>query len=89
VVRDPEPVRLELTADQALVLFEWLSRMDEGDALEPLIEHWSEQLALWRLLAQLQKLLVEPFDPAYGDLLLAARDRLVADLEEPDRRRVQ
>jgi hypothetical protein len=83
----PELVRLELTADQALVLFEWLSRTDDDNALEAHIEHWSEQLALWAVLAQLQRILIEPLDPKYDELLTAARDRMVFGIAESDRRR--
>lgn len=82
-----EPVNLELSPDEALVLFEWLSRTDQDDALEPLVEHWSEQLALWAVLGKLEGVLAEPFDPSYKELLLAARERMVAEVTESDRRR--
>jgi hypothetical protein len=36
----------------------------------------SEQRALWNLCTLLERELVEPLDPNYGDLLAAARDRL-------------
>jgi hypothetical protein len=52
-----EPVHLEFTADEALVLFEWLPRTDGDKVLEPLIEHWSEQRALWAVLGQVEKTL--------------------------------
>jgi hypothetical protein len=83
------PVTLELSQDEALVLFEWLSNRGEDNALEPLIEHWSEQLVLWDLLAQLEKTLAEPFAANYGDLLTAARERLVAGIAPEDRKRVK
>jgi len=82
-------VKLELSPDEALVLFEWLSNRDGDDALQPLIEHWSEQLVLWSLLGQLEKTLAEPFDAKYGDLLTAARERLVAGIAPADRKRVK
>lgn len=82
-----EAVHLTLSADEALVLYEWLARTD--DAGEQLIEHWSEQRALWALQAELAKILVEPFDPNYQELLEAARERLVAGIAEPDRKRVK
>ena len=44
--RQRRPVTLELSPDQALVLFEWLSNRGDDEALEPLIEHWSEPLVL-------------------------------------------
>lgn len=82
-------MQIQLTPDDALVLFEWLSRRDEDDALEPTIEHWSEQLVLWSVLAQLEKTLAEPFDPSYKELLNEARERLVADIAPEDRKRVK
>ena len=71
------------------MLFEWLSKRDDDEALEPLIEHWSEQLVLWGLLGQLEKTLAEPFADNYADLLTAARERLVAGIAPEDRKRVK
>jgi hypothetical protein len=82
-------VRLHLTHDEALVLFEWLSEREDDGALDPLIEHWSEQLVLWRLQGQLEKALVEPFHPEYRELLASARERLVADIPPEDRKRAR
>lgn len=45
--REP-PVSLELTPDEALVLFDWLHRMEDEDALETLLLR-GEQAALWKL----------------------------------------
>jgi hypothetical protein len=84
-----EAVQLRLSPDEALVLFDWLSKRDDDDALDPLIEHWSEQLVLWRLLGQLEKKLVEPFHPKYSELLSAAQERLVADIPPEDRKRAR
>lgn len=69
-----EPVHLELTSDEALVLFEFLSRFDDEGTLT--IQDQAEQRALWNLHGLLQKQLVEPFDPNYKALLAAAQDRL-------------
>jgi hypothetical protein len=69
-----DPVRLELTRDEALVLFEYLTRTDEEDALTFVDQ--AEQRALWNLESLLQKQLRELFDPRYGELLKAARERL-------------
>jgi len=65
---------VELTADEALVLFEFLSRYSNTDKLT--IEDQAEQRALWNLNCCLEKILIEPFDVAYKQLLQAARDRL-------------
>jgi len=67
-------VRIELTADEALVLFEFLSRYENSEALA--IEHQAERRALQNLLALLERQLVEPFRADYADLLQRARERL-------------
>jgi hypothetical protein len=67
-------VSLDLTSDEALVLFEFVWRYTESDRLE--VTDQAEQIALWKLCRHLEKALVEPFDPAYDELLAAARQRL-------------
>ena len=67
-------MKLELTDDQALVFFEWLSRLDESDSAP--CEHESEQLVLWALHGQLEKTLSEPFRPDYKALVERARARI-------------
>ncbi len=67
-------VSLNLSPDEALVLFELLSRYSDSDRLE--IIDQAEQRALWNVCCLLEKELAEPFDPAYLALLSAARDRL-------------
>ncbi len=65
---------ISLSADEALVLYEFLSRYGDSNRLE--IVDQAEQRALWDLCALLEKALVEPLDPAYQELLNAARERL-------------
>ena len=69
-----EQTRLELTGDEALVLFEFLSRFSENDTLA--IEDQAEEKVLWKLLGLLEKRLVEPFDPEWATIISAARNRL-------------
>lgn len=69
-----DPVRLDLTGDEALVLFEFLQRFDDEGML--IISDQAEERALWNLHCLLQKQLVEIFHPDYKALLAAARDRL-------------
>jgi hypothetical protein len=69
-------MKLELTADQALVLFEWLARLDERDAFP--IEDPAEEQVLWHLHGQLEKLLSEPFRANYRELVEQARARVKA-----------
>lgn len=74
-----ENVQIEITKDEALVLFEFLSRFSETDTLE--IEDQAEERALWNLTCVLEKILVEPFLPDYLDIIKAARDRLRDEVE--------
>lgn len=69
-----DPVRLELTGDEALVLFEFLARFGDDSMLA--IQDQAEERALWNLHCLLQKQLVEVLHPEYKALLAAARDRL-------------
>jgi hypothetical protein len=68
------PVRLELTSDEALVLFEFLRHFDDENTLA--IRDQAEERALWNLHCLLQKQVVEIFDPDYKTLLAMARSRL-------------
>ena len=70
-------MQLNLTEDEALVLFELLSRFSEDLILG--IEDQAEMRALWNLQAVLEQALTEPFLQNYETLLAAARDRLRDD----------
>ena len=74
-----ESVTLKLTPDEALVLFEFFARFDDSDRLA--FAHAAEYLALQRVAAQLDKAAAGAFDPAYADLLAAARARVAAGFE--------
>jgi len=76
----PTEVHLRLTPDEALVLFEFLSRYGDTDDLR--VEDQAEQRALWNLCCVLEKELREPFDPDYVKLVQSARDRLRDTAEE-------
>ena len=67
-------VELRITKDEALVLFEFLSRFGSTDELS--LQDQSEERALWNLLGILEKSLTEPFDSEYAALLAAARNRI-------------
>lgn len=55
---------VRLSHDEALVLFEWLSRTDElTNDFGDLVEDQAEQRALWNLTCLLEWVLVEPFRP--------------------------
>lgn len=66
-------VKIELTDDEALVLFELLASGRLSDGVEA-----PERNALWALEALLQKQLVAPFSDNYSSLLAQARSSLVA-----------
>jgi hypothetical protein len=72
---------LELSPDEALVLFDWLARTSDGGRPAPFADQ-SEQRVLWDLLCMLERVLVEPFSPAYSSLLNAARDAVRDDVSE-------
>jgi len=65
---------LELSHEQAIVFFEWLSRFNKEQASG--FHDQSEQRVLWDLEAMLESALVEPFDSNYADLLAAARAKV-------------
>jgi len=67
-------VTLSLTRDQALVLFEWLTREDEKGAIP--VSHPAEQRVFWDLESMLESALAEPFASNYDEILAAARSRL-------------
>ncbi len=66
-----DPVVLELTRAQAVVLSEWLFRTDRDESLS--VVDPSEQRVLWLLEGQLESVLVEPLRPDYAELLAKAR----------------
>ena len=71
-------VEISLTADEALVLFECLSRFSDSGALS--IVDQAEERALWNLCALFQKTLLPPFQDDYLEQLKQARDRLRDDV---------
>lgn len=66
-------VALNLSREEALVLFEWLHRFNSEDQT---FEDQAEQRVLWDIEAMLESELVEPLDPKYAELLAAARARV-------------
>lgn len=72
---DPDDVVVSLSADEGLVLFEWLHRGEDLKVVAP-IEHHAEQVALWNLSALLESELIEPFKTNYTALVDSARERL-------------
>lgn len=67
-------VSIELSSDEALVLFEFLQRFSDSDTLA--IQDQAEERVLWNLCCLLERRLVTPFATTYDVLLAEARDRL-------------
>jgi hypothetical protein len=81
-----EEIIIKLTHDQALVLFEWLSREDNKLSLST--ESQAEQNVLWNVEGQLERILVEPLEANYIALVAAARARMLSEdggTETPDK----
>jgi hypothetical protein len=74
-----ENVQIEITNDEALVLFEFLARFSQTGTLD--VVDQAEERALWNLSCVLEKILIEPFYPDYLDIIQAARDRLRDEVE--------
>tara|TARA_B110000495_G_C22847512_1_gene494156 strand:- start:66 stop:560 length:495 start_codon:yes stop_codon:yes gene_type:complete len=67
-------VQITLTHDEALVLFDLLTRYSQTDVLGT--RDQSEQRALWNLQCVLEKILPEVLDPDYRALLATAQGQL-------------
>ncbi len=74
-----EAVNIRLSNDEALVLFELLSRFQETNELR--LKNNAEFVALSSLSAQLDKTLVEPFQANYLELLHGAQARVADGFE--------
>ena len=74
-VNKDQILNLEITKDESLVLFEFLSRFNQTEHKE-IFEDQAEQKTLWILEGQLEKQLVEPFKPDYKDIISEARKQI-------------
>jgi hypothetical protein len=72
---ESDEIVITLNKDEALVLFEFLSRFNEKDNKE-IFQDQAEEKALWIIEGQLEKVLVEPFMPNYQDIIQEARNRV-------------
>ena len=70
-----EEISIDLSRDQALVLFEWLARTGAADQ-PAAFEDQAEQRALWDLEASLESVLTEPLREDYRQLVEGVRARL-------------
>lgn len=67
-------VQISLTADEAIVLFEFVRRYADLDKLT--IVDQAEQRALWNLCCVFERGILAPLEGDWADLLQQARDRL-------------
>ncbi len=78
--KDKEPIHLELTKSEAIVLFELLSRINNVKQTD-LFEDQSEERILWDLECLLEKQLAEPFRKDYFEILQKAREEVKDSIE--------
>ncbi len=70
----PDDIELRLARNDAIVLFELLSRFGGTKQLE--VADRAEAQALWNLCCHLEEQLSEPFAADYQDILRRARDEI-------------
>lgn len=76
-------VVLTLNHSVALVVFDLLARMvdhQDAEGVRELLEHPGEVAALWSLMAAFEQVLNEPLEADYRELIVTARDDVVARL---------
>jgi len=69
-------VYMQMTHDEALVLFDWVQRHEDTGSLDQIVADPAELAVFWSVSCALERLLVEPFRTDYADVLEAARARL-------------
>ena len=67
-------LKLTLSQEEALVLFEFLSRFSDNEKLS--IEDQAEERVLWDICCDLESELVEPLKENYSQLLEIARTKV-------------
>lgn len=68
-------MNIELSNDEAIVLFEFLSRTSNSETNLDFVDQ-AEQRVLWNLEAELERQLSEPLSADFQELLEAARNKL-------------
>jgi hypothetical protein len=72
-------LNINLTPTQALVLIDWLSKIDDKGDQFPIFQHEAERLVLWKIEGQIESVLAEVFAENYDDILREARQKVVSD----------
>jgi predicted DNA-binding transcriptional regulator YafY len=70
-------IKIELTSDEALVLYDWLTRFNQRADTD--LADQAEERVLFDLEAMLEKALVAPLQSDYADLLAQARSNVRDD----------
>ena len=70
-----EKINIELSKEEAIVLFEFLGKFNENDDLSR-FEDQAEQRVLWDIECILEKELSEPFQADYQEIVKKARDKV-------------
>lgn len=74
-------IELKITKDEALALCDFFARFAEEDDFT--LRHTGEYLAFQKIAAQLDRILIEPFDTDYRSLVMAVKERLADGYEGP------
>ncbi len=74
MIASSDRISLQLSREEALVFFEWLSRFNKLEQRG--FEDQAEQRVLWNIKAMLESNLAEPFNPRYAELLAQARAKV-------------
>lgn len=67
-------MKIELTKDEAIVLFDFLSRNNEEDGFKTLLKDQAEERMLWDLESLLEEGLDDVFQSDYEGVLKKARE---------------
>lgn len=70
----PKKVKIELTSDEALVLYDWLARFNQRADTD--FADQAEERILFDLEAMLEKALVTPLQSDYANFLAQARSNV-------------
>ena len=73
-----QEITIKLSKDEALVLSDFLLRFNETEN-NASIQHKSEQIVLWNIETQLEKVLTDPFLPNYDEIISEARKNVQAN----------
>lgn len=75
-------IQFGISKEEAIVLFAYLTRVQDSDVLDATFESEAEQIAFWNLLSSIEKELSEPFAHDYDLIVAKARESLLSDTDE-------